>query len=284
MNKHFLQNILAFFATSCLLTACAQTPQTQSIPVMPKHSTHILQSNASLNISVEPKQQNVWNVDDIDISKINPDKKLISFTFDDSIGSEIENLLAVFAAFNETHPNAPAYATLFCNGAYINDENVHTLSAAYAMGWELGNHSFSHADFSTLSPSEQLDEISQTEDILSRIDGKSAHLFRAPYGRIKKQDRANIPVPIIAWDVDTLDWAKKTEEEIYQTVMWKSYEGSVVLMHDGPMNTVSAVKRLLPDLYDAGFQVVSISMLAKAHECSLKNGGEYIRIRKNGTV
>ena len=77
MNKHFLQNILAFFATSCLLTACAQTPQKQSIPVMPKHSTHILQSNASLNIPVEPKQQNVWNVDAVYESPLTEYEKLM---------------------------------------------------------------------------------------------------------------------------------------------------------------------------------------------------------------
>lgn len=284
MLKRFFKKTPLLISFLYLFSACSKTAQTQPPLPFVQHSVTVFPSEKPLNISVQEKPDNVWDVSDIDLSTINPEKKLISFTFDDSIGSEIENLLAVFAAFNETHPSAPAYATLFCNGAYITDENVHTLSAAYAMGWELGNHSFSHADFSTLSPNEQLDEITQTETILSRVDGKAAHLFRAPYGRIKKQDRANIPVPIIAWDVDTLDWAKKTEEEIYQTVMWKSYEGSVVLMHDGPMNTVSAVKRLLPDLYDAGFQVVSVSMLAKAHECPLKNGGEYIRIRKNGTA
>lgn len=284
MLKRFFKKIPLLISFLYLFSACSTTSQAQPPLPFVQHSVTVFPSEKPLNISVQEKPDNVWDVSDIDLSTINPEKKLLSFTFDDSVGKTLENLLAVFASFNESHPDAPAYATLFCNGAYINDENIHTLSAAYAMGWELGNHSFSHADFSTLSLDEQLNEIDQTEELLTKVDGKKSHLFRAPYGRIKKQDRANIPVPIIAWDVDTLDWAKKTEEEIYQTVMWKSYEGSVVLMHDGPINTVSAVKRLLPDLYDAGFQVVSVSMLAKAHNCSMKNGSEYIRLRKNGTA
>ena len=51
-------------------------------------------------------------------------------------------------------------------------------------------------------------------------------------------------------------------------------------MHDGYVETVSAVKRLLPDLKNAGYQVVGVSQLAKANGCQLKTGSVYIRARK----
>ena len=284
MLKRFFKKIPLFIGFLYLFSACGKTPQTQMPLSLPGHSVTLFPSEKPLHISVEEKPDNVWDVSDIDLSTVNSQKKLLSFTFDDSVGKTLESLLAVFASFNESHPDAPAYATVFCNGIYLGNDNLHTLTAASAMGWEIGNHAFSHTDLTTLSLEAQIEEIRQTDKILQKVDGKKTHLFRAPYGRIKKESRAALQVPVISWNVDTLDWAKKTTEEIYQTVMWKSYEGSIVLMHDGPVNTVEAVKRLLPDLYDAGFQVVSVSMLAKAHNCTLKNGSEYIRLRKNGTV
>lgn len=285
MLNRFLKKIPLFLAVLYVFSACNQTPQAQSaMPTIPRYSTTVFPSTKPITITVQETPADVWDVSDIDISTVNPDKKLLSFTFDDAVGKTLESLLAVFASFNETHPDAPAYATLFCNGAYIHNENLHTLTAASAIGWELGNHAFSHTDLTTLPLEAQIEEIRQTDEILQRVDGKKTHLFRAPYGKIEKSSREILQIPVISWNVDTLDWAKKTEEEIYQTVMWKSYEGSIVLMHDGPTNTVEAVKRLLVDLYDAGFQVVSVSMLAKAHNCTLKNGNQYIRLRKNGTA
>ncbi|MBQ8406240.1 MAG: hypothetical protein IJX09_06275 [Clostridia bacterium] len=51
-------------------------------------------------------------------------------------------------------------------------------------------------------------------------------------------------------------------------------------MHDGYKHTVDALKRLLPDLKADGYQVVSVSQLAKAHGCTLRRGSTYIRARK----
>ena len=82
------------------------------------------------------------------------------------------------------------------------------------------------------------------------------------------------------WTIDTLDWTGASVDEIYSTVFEEKFSGAIVLMHDGYVNTVSALKRLLPDLKAAGYQIVSVSALAKAHNCRLRNGGEYIRARK----
>ena len=54
-------------------------------------------------------------------------------------------------------------------------------------------------------------------------------------------------------------------------------------MHDGGKNTIEAVKLLLPALKEAGYQVVSVSQLSKAHNVSLKRGSTYIRIRPKTT-
>ncbi|MFR1983901.1 MAG: hypothetical protein ACLS4Z_09470 [Christensenellaceae bacterium] len=51
-------------------------------------------------------------------------------------------------------------------------------------------------------------------------------------------------------------------------------------MHDGYPNTVEAVKRLLPALKDNGYQVVNVSQLSKALDCSLVAGSVYTHIRQ----
>ena len=86
--------------------------------------------------------------------------------------------------------------------------------------------------------------------------------------------------PILNWTIDTLDWQGKTAQEIYDRVWQDKYAGAIVLMHDGYANTVTAMKRLLPDLKQAGYQAVTISQMSKAHDCPLRVGSVYIRARK----
>ncbi len=218
----------------------------------------------------------------MDVSYINPNKKLLAFTFDDAPKRTLENVLAVFASYNQSSPTCKATATLFCNGVHINNASKQLLSAACALGFELGNHSYSHPDLTKLSPFDLQWETDATDALLYQIDGKNRHLFRAPFGRINEHVRSYAHTPIIDWTIDTLDWTGVTQEEIYETVWTQKFSGGIVLMHDGYPSTVEALKRLLPDLRDAGYQVVSVSAMAKSHECPLRRGSVYIRARKNG--
>ena len=67
---------------------------------------------------------NVWDVTDVDVSQIDIAKKLIALTFDDTPARNLENILAVFASYNETHPSCKATATLFVNGYLTNAESL----------------------------------------------------------------------------------------------------------------------------------------------------------------
>ena len=223
----------------------------------------------------------VWDVSDVDISKIDPAKKLISFTFDDSPSSTIENIFAIFADFNEKNPDCPASATVFFNGLYINANTLHHVHTAHILGFELGNHTFSHFDLTTLSEDVLQEEIDKTDDVLFSVDQKRRHLLRAPYGRVDNFVKERAPAPLIDWTIDTVDWSGVTEESIYNSVINNLSSGAIVLMHDGYTHTVSALKRLLPDLKELGYQVVSVSQLAKAHNCVLRSGKVYIRAKKH---
>ena len=237
-----------------------------------------LTSETTPSMPIEPPIE--WDVSDVSLSEIDPNRKLISFTFDDAPARTLESLLAVFAAFNEENPDCKASATVFVNGSRFDDETPLLLSTAYAMGFELGNHTHSHYDLTKLDESTLSEEIQKTDELLFPIDGKPWHLLRAPFGKTNELVKSVAPVPLIDWTIDTLDWTGISADSIYRTVYDNRFSGAIVLMHDGYKNTIDAVKRLLPDLKADGYQVVSVSRLAKAHNCVLERGKTYIRARK----
>ena len=120
----------------------------------------------------------------------------------------------------------------------------------------------------------------KTDKLLEKADRQKHHLLRAPFGKINEVVKACVEAPIIDWTIDTLDWTNPSVDEIYNRVFTNRFSGAIVLMHDGYEGTVSALKRLLPDLKADGYQVVSVSKMIKAHNCQFQNGGVYIRARK----
>jgi len=288
MNTTFFKPFFLFNAT-LLVSFCACSPKSNI------ESSSIPQQNITQNEGVSdaeneissppllPAETDIWDVSDVDISEIAPDKKLISFTFDDSPSRSLENILSVFASFNEENPDCKASATLFCNGYLFDAQNAHLLTAACALGFELGNHTQSHKDLTTLDEEKLRREIDQTDILLSKIDGKPRHLLRAPFGKANDEVKACSPVPLIDWTIDTIDWTGVSEDAIYRAVFDNRFSGAIVLMHDGYQHTVDALKRLLPDLKADGYQVVSVSKMAKAHGCNLQKGKHYIRARKQNS-
>ncbi len=229
---------------------------------------------------ISPPTKDVWDLSDVDVSKISPRKKLISLTFDDAPARTLENIVAVFASYNEASPDCTATATVFLNGKRFDAQTPPILATMLAMGFELGNHTHSHYDLTTLSEPLLREEIDKTDELLSFIDGKKRHLLRAPFGKTNELVKETAEVPLIDWTIDTLDWTGVSEDEIYRSVFDNRFDGAIVLMHDGYPHTVDALKRLLPDLQANGYQVVTVSQMAKMHHCTLKNGSVYIRARK----
>ena len=223
-----------------------------------------------------------WQDEDVDVSCVQPNRKLLALTFDDAPASTLEEIVAVFLSYNQAHPDAPASATIFCNGARITPASRPAVAAATALGFELGNHTQHHYDLSTLTQEQLQQEIERTDKLLYPFDKRHLHLLRAPYGRLTDEVRLAAKTPIIDWFIDTNDWTGISEEEIYDAVWQNKSDGAIVLMHDGYPHTVDALKQLLPDLYEAGYQAVSVSQMGKAHGCKLKVGCVYTRARKQG--
>lgn len=281
------QAILSLFLS---LTACQPAVKPPSVsrenilicPPVQLPENEVSEKQSTLERNPASAISEFWDVSDVDISYVQTDKKYIAFTFDDAPARTLERILGVFTAYNEQNSDCPASATLFCNGNRVDETQKGVLHWARTLQFELGNHTFSHKNLLTLSPAELALEIEKTDKILQSVDGKPAHLFRAPYGNVNDEVKRAVCAPVVSWTIDTLDWTGRSAEKIYQAVWENKFSGAIVLMHDGYEETVSALKRLLPDLKEAGYQVLSVSAMAKANACPLRNGGVYIRARKNG--
>lgn len=274
----FLLNFVFFFFPfpACACRANVQRPQ----PPLTNSQTHFLQLSTDTPESEILAKSEFWDTQNVDISDVNPAYKRISFTFDDSPSSTLENILAVFASFNEANPDCPASATIFFNGYRFDNAAAPTVHMANAMQIELGNHTYSHLNLTQQDETTVRAEIEKTDALLKKFDGKPQHLLRAPFGKINENVKTLATVPWIDWTIDTLDWTGATETAIYDAVWQNKFDGAIVLMHDGYLPTVNAIKRLLPDLKKEGYQVTSVSKMSKANGCPLKNGSVYIRARK----
>jgi peptidoglycan/xylan/chitin deacetylase (PgdA/CDA1 family) len=227
-----------------------------------------------------PLEPNEWDVSDVNISDVDESRKLIALTFDDAPSNRMESILSVFAEFNECNPDCKASATIFYNGIRFDEQTPHLLASALALGFELGNHGYSHSDLTKLPTEELLKEIEATDKLLALADKKPTHLFRAPFGKTDERIKLLVPAPLINWTIDTLDWTGVSDDTILESVLTGCFSGAIVLMHDGYPQTVNALKRLLPALKEKGYQAVSVSKLIKAHRCVFYRGKEYVRARK----
>lgn len=76
---------------------------------------------------------------------------------------------------------------------------------------------------------------------------------------------ANVSQPFIMWDVDTEDWKSLNASKVIASVERyrnQDWDGAVILMHDIHPTTVEACKTLIPELVNAGYQLVTVSELA----------------------
>ena len=77
------------------------------------------------------------------------------------------------------------------------------------------------------------------------------------------------------WSVDTLDWKTRSKSATVNSVMNNVRDGSIVLMHDIHKPTKEAALELIPKLKKKGYQLVTISDLAKYRGYTMKNGTVY---------
>ena len=171
------------------------------------------------------------------------------------------------------------HATVFMTGAMADNQNtdagrrVLAMVEAHPELFTLGNHSYSHPDFRTLTAAEMASELRRTETAIAAYSSQDPKpFFRPPYGGYNATVLAGVGSAgyrwAVLWDIDTIDWRPiandppgPTADEIVAKVLANAKGGSIVLMHLGGYETYKALPRIVDGLIDGGFDLVNLDQL-----------------------
>ena len=142
-------------------------------------------------------------------------------------------------------------------------------------GHLIGNHTWDHASLSSLNGSSIQSEIKSTNAQIRALTGHNATLVRPPYGAYNSNVQINAGAPLILWSIDTLDWKTRNAKNTINVVMNEVKDGSIILMHDIHSPSVDAAEVLIPKLIASGYQLVTVSELAKYRSVAMYSGGVY---------
>ena len=183
-------------------------------------------------------------------------EKVVALTFDAAYDpAPLKGILAALKVAN-------ADATFFLTGEFIRDFPQWT-KAIIAAGYPIGNHSYSHPDFTTLSDNAMRLQMEKMATALTKLGGKDPKpLFRAPYGALNKRVlsvlRSEGYVSVF-WTIDTLDWEpNRTSAQIQAVVLSKLAPGAIILMHVGGKQTAQALPELLAKIKVEGYGFVNL--------------------------
>ena len=158
-------------------------------------------------------------------------------------------------------------ATFFVGGVWMVNHTTEILTLAYNPLFELGSHSWSHADFSKISPAEMDDEILQSQQTMWTMLGRQPVIFRLPYGTYNEETLdiiANHGLITIQWDVVSGDPDPNiSAEAMIPWVIQQVQPGSIIIMHANGRgwHTAEALPTIIQTLRDQGYTFVTISQL-----------------------
>ena len=201
---------------------------------------------------------------------IDPDKPMIAITYDDGPGQYTDRILDVLEQYG-------AVATFFEQGRNLS-RWADSVNRALDMGCEVGSHTWNHPKLTTISDAEIRDQIKSTNDKFIEICGRAPTLIRPPYGsRNETVDAivAEFGMSEILWNVDTEDWRTKNADKICEHIRTHAFDGAIILVHSIHEFTADATERFVPWLVSQGYQLVTVSEMAKARGVTLEPGHRY---------
>ena len=186
---------------------------------------------------------------DVDCNK----EKCVALTFDDGPGRYTERLLNQLK-----EANVPATFYLLGQNAPIYPKTVQRMVRE---GHQLGNHTLSHKSLTTLSKTQVSHEVQDSAKKIKKVAGTVPDTMRPPYGARNKDVDSRIDVPLVLWDVDTLDWQHRDPKKTVKIAMNEVSDGSIILMHDIHESSVKAVPNLIKKLKKKGYKLVTVNEL-----------------------
>ena len=189
--------------------------------------------------------------------------KTVVLTFDDGPHRQYTNeIVAILkqygvpAVFFEVGRNL---GSIDKDGKAVLVANAGVARSLKAAGFDLANHSYTHAQLSKQTGDALKAEILNTDVLLKAVDANRSPLFRFPYGARNAeglQALAAAHLKSVMWNIDSLDWADPVPKSIADRVLRSlDKEGrGIVLFHDIHERTLKSLPLVLERLIADGYQ------------------------------
>lgn len=197
-----------------------------------------------------------------------PRPKAVALTFDD--GPSTVNTPKILDLLEQYQ----AHATFFVVGQRVS-AGADVLSREISLGCEIGSHTWSHADLSKMKISGVNKENKKTIQLVKKLTGYEIKTVRPPWGAISNTMRKKMKLPMILWNMDTLDWKSKDADKVFKQIKKNVSDGDIILVHDIHPSTAEAMKKVIPWLQENGYDLLTVSELMQRKGIKLKNGIAY---------
>lgn len=199
------------------------------------------------------------------VTTIPTSAKVVALTFDAGASAAgVPSILATLSASGVS-------GTFFPTGAFARSFPDQVRAFAVA-GHAVGNHSDSHPDFTTLTGTQQVAQLTRAEAEIRPLSGRTTRpWFRFPYGASTTATITTVNgegYACLGWTVDTLGWqgtsGGRTVESVVQRVTSTLRPGLIVLMHvgahpqDGTTLDADALPRIISELRARGYGFVAV--------------------------
>ncbi len=192
-------------------------------------------------------------------------QKTMALTFD--CGGGVDSLQHILVTLKDNSVTG----TFFLEGNFVHLK-PEIVPLILNDGHELGNHSFTHPKFTTLTQTQVAEELSRTEAAISAAAGKPLPMryFRFPYGDRNKEIKrwaAEQGYQSAFWDIDPQGWRKTmTATAVISFVLANAHPGGIVLMHCYAPADEAALPDVITGLQAMGYKLDSLSGILPADE------------------
>lgn len=144
-------------------------------------------------------------------------------------------------------------------------------------GHEIGNHSDTHPHVNKMTLEKNMEQIKLCADKIEELTKKRSTLYRGPYGEyndivIKAAENQNHKT--IQWSLDTLDYKGLTGEQMWNRLKDKLKSGDIILMHNGTEHTAEALDKIIYNIQEKGYQIVTVSDLIYQENYTIDSTGQ----------
>ncbi len=155
-------------------------------------------------------------------------------------------------------------ATFFVTGHYL--ESAPDLTKRMVKeGHIVGNHSWSHPDFSAISDEKMKEELDRVKLKTFEITGqKEMKYLRTPRGTFSENSLAythQLGYKNVFWSVAYVDWETNNQhgkQYAYDNIMKQIHPGAIILLHSVSSDNAEALGDVITDLKKQGYQFKSL--------------------------